>query len=666
MFAARKILFLLVPFFLCTTMIYAQDAPVQWKKIPVEDLQLTSYSADTAASALILCDYGVTSFDDDLNLVFDRHLRVKIFNENGYYFGDHVIRLFDEYDKLDDIEAYTYWINEKGKVQSLEFDDDDLRKEQASEDFIEYKFAMPGLKPGCILEIKYRIITDHIGLVRDWTFQYSEPVRWSEYRVMHLANFAYSSISRGYELFYINEVTPTTKVVAAAAQSYTGKPIANCNMMRYVLKDAPAVRKESYMACPDDYKNKVEIQLAQYALRGGGVKKLGNNWPDFVKDLHESKWFGKRIEVSGSVKKIASEITAGLTEPEEKVKALYNWVSQSIVWDKDERMYPGLKMDEVISQKKGNSADINLLLVSLLRSAGIESDPFILSTRSNGRIQDLYPIRYQFNYVVARAKVNSKSIFLDATNPLRPYDLLSSNLLYVKALAVKEGPLEWTSLGSSKKNTTVNFASIKLNGDGAVSGYLENKWGEYSSLRIRNRLSGSNEKEVISNMLETEYYGFSIDSVMIKGKDELDKSVETTAYVNSDEYAQNTGDLIYFNPHIVYRLKENPFKAEVRKFPVEYGYHNSSVNTINITIPDGYEIKETLKNKNIFAGAANISYSRKVISEGNNLQITCKFDIKEVEVKPNLYPKLREFYSQVLAAESEQIVLAKKSSGTGG
>jgi hypothetical protein len=85
------------------------------KKIPVEDLQLTSYSADTAASALILCDYGVTSFDDDLNLVFDRHLRVKIFNENGYYFGDHVIRLFDEYDKLDDIEAYTYWINEKGK-----------------------------------------------------------------------------------------------------------------------------------------------------------------------------------------------------------------------------------------------------------------------------------------------------------------------------------------------------------------------------------------------------------------------------------------------------------------------------------------------------------------------------------------------------------------------
>jgi hypothetical protein len=361
------------------------------------------------------------------------------------------------------------------------------------------------------------------------------------------------------------------------------------------------------------------------------------------------------------VKDLAAKLTSGITEPEEKVKAIYNWVSQSVVWSGNNRRYPDKKMDEVIDQKEGNSADINMLLVSLLRSAGITSDPFILSTRANGKVQDLYPISSQFNYVVAKAKAGTKDIYLDATDPLRPYDLLPLKVLYTKALAIKEGPVEWVTLGCEKKNNTSNIIWMNLDEEGKMNGYFENIYGEYQSLRIRKDLKDGNEKEIVKKLLETEQYGLEIDSIVVLNKDSISSPLKIKAYVSSDTYAQLSGDNIYLNPNFIFREKENPFKSEIRKFPVNYSYQSCTNNIFTINFPQGYEIKEPIKNKNFFAGAANINYNRKCAQEGNQLQMITKFDIKDIEVKPALYEKLRDFYSRVVAAQSEQIVLAKKN-----
>jgi transglutaminase-like putative cysteine protease len=661
MYSAKKIFsvcFILSLFL--TDFNYTQDFPIEWKKIPQEDLKMTSYAADTSASALILCDFGFTSFNDYLELVFTRHMRVKIFNDNAYDFATHIITLSAEDEYIDDIEGFTYWLDDNGKMAKSELDEDDILKEKITSAYVQHKFTMPALRPGCIVDIRYKIITKSVWAVRDWIFQYTEPVRWSEYRLMYLNNLAYSAVTRGYEGFYINEAIQTTRVVSGTALSYTKNSIANCNILRWVVKDAPAVREEAYSTCPEDYMNKVEIQFSGYAIPGQGVKTFNNDWKTFVKDEHEGKWFGKKISTSGKVKTVANTVTAGIHDNEEKIKAIYNWVTRSITWSGANTRYPQKDMDYVLEQKKGNSADINLLLVSLLKSAGLECYPLILSTRSNGKIQDLYPIDNQFNYVIAKVSDGSKNYYLDATDPLRPYDLLPQKVLYVKAIAIKEGPVEWVTLGCEKKNTTYNIAWLRVDEEGSINGYFENSLGEYVSLSIRKELVSGNERDIIKKYLETEMYGFEIDSIVISNKDSIHLPLKITTYVTSDQYAQVSGDMIYLNPNFVFRIKENPFKAEQRKFPVDYGYYRTFNTIITILFPEGYDVRESIKNKNLYAGASNINYSRKTALEHNQLQLVCKFDIREIEVKPVLYEKLREFYSRLLSTQSEQIVLARK------
>jgi transglutaminase-like putative cysteine protease len=522
---------------------YSQDIPIKWKDIPKEDLEMTSYSADSAASALILCDFGSTTFNDDLSLIYERHIRVKIFNENGYGLATFTISFYDDIEYIDDIEGYTYWLDESGKVLKAELDEDDIQKEVVRDDLINNKFTMPALKPGCVFEIKYKIVTKSLALVRDWYFQYSEPVRWSEYRLMYIRNITYSSVSRGYEPFYVSESTQSTKVVSGTAKRYSNGSIAHCNNLRWVVKDAPAVRKEPFITCTDDYKNRVEIQLSSYTIPGHGVETFSKTWPKFIKEFLDAKWFGDKISNSGKIKDLSAKITEGITDPEEKIKAIYKWVSSSIVWSGRNTKFVDKSLNSIIDSKEGNSAEINMLLISLLKSANIECDPLVLSTRGNGKIQDLYPIMGQFNYVIARAKVNSKYYFLDATDPERPYDLLPSKVLNVKAIAIKEGPVEWTNLNCDKKNNTKSIANVTIDEQGSLSGYFEVSLGEYRSVDLRNALTEKNQTEAIKEMLDTELYGFEIDSVNILNKDSIDSPLRMLVYVSSDHYIQQGGDL---------------------------------------------------------------------------------------------------------------------------
>ena len=53
-----------------------------------------------------------------------------------------------------------------------------------------------------------------------------------------------------------------------------------------------------------------------------------------------------------------------------------------------------------LKTRQGNVAEINLLLTAMLRKAGIEADPMILSTRDNGIANTSYPLISEYNYVI--------------------------------------------------------------------------------------------------------------------------------------------------------------------------------------------------------------------------------------------------------------------------
>ncbi|MBP9212071.1 MAG: hypothetical protein KBF97_04670, partial [Bacteroidetes bacterium] len=312
-----------------------------------------------------------------------------------------------------------------------------------------------------------------------------------------------------------------------------------------------------------------------------------------------------------------------------------------------------------IEAKKGSSADITMLLISMLRAAGLQSDPVILSTRDNGMIQDLYPIISQFNYVVARVIVGKKTMFIDATNPLRPIDLLPAKVLGVKALVIQPNAVEWVRLHAPLRSVDNSFAQLMLDENGGVTGTLEGLYKNYFNVSVRSMLNEKKEVESAKSFFSVEMSGLTVDSVEVKGRDTVSIPVKLKAWVSSPTFAQSGADLLYVNPHIIGRLKDNPFKSPIRKFPVDYTYPREYSSTVQITIPPSYQIKESLKNVTMNVGNG-VSFRRLIQADSLQIQVSTKLEIGTTEVPASEYLRLRELYANMIAMESEQLVLEKR------
>ncbi len=640
--------------------LYAQDPPIQWGVIPKEDLEMKCYPADTNASALILCDYGESSLTNELNIVFRRHARIKILAPKGYTWGTFTIPLYsyEDREELHNIEGATYYLDDRGEVLKRDLESNDIIKQEGDVKHTVYKFTLPGLKPGCIIEVRYDIESKSFGNIYDWVFQHSEPVRWSEYRIRAPICIAYSAVLLGYEPFAVQEIGEVSQLFSGL-RTVLGADYVKCNLHRWAAKNLPALRDEPFITTIDDYVNKVDVQLAGYAFVHRAVERTMNTWGSLVNELVDYKDFLQRVDDTRRVRKKAEEIVHGLSSPEEKIKAIFAWVSKSFVCNGPNQKYSERDVNDVLDSKNGSNADITFLLLSLFRSIGIDADPVLLSTRDNGKIQDLYPIESQFNYVLARATLGSKIFYFDATDPMRPWDLLPTKVLNTRGLVIKKDSVIWAPLTTREQYGNVSFASIHVQPDGTMRGTLEDGYRKYAALLARQGLRKKKDLEIAREQFATEEAGITIDSVKVEGRDSIDMPLKLKAWISSPSYAQSNGDLIYINPHILHRSKENPFKTRIRKFPVDYSYQRSSTSVTTLLLPAGFAVKSMPTDRTLRVGPNFLIYSRKIQADSQQVQMMKKLDIRETEIDPIYYAELKNFYEQMVAIESEQIVLER-------
>ena len=75
----------------------------------------------------------------------------------------------------------------------------------------------------------------------------------------------------------------------------------------------------------------------------------------------------------------------------------------------------------MLKTKTGNSADINFMLLSLLRAEGISAVPVLVSPRDNGLVSIGTPTLSQFNHVIVKVTLDPQHhLLLDATESYVP------------------------------------------------------------------------------------------------------------------------------------------------------------------------------------------------------------------------------------------------------
>jgi hypothetical protein len=657
----------------------AQKPPIKFGDIPIEDLKMTRFEKDSSAVAVVLADYGESSIeynqtDGKFILNFERIQRIKILTKDGLEYANFTIPLYHSggaSEKMSGLKAITYNL-ENGKEIETKMKNDGVFNEKFDNNIDFTKVTLPNVREGSIVEITYKINSDFLFNFQDWEFQRTIPVVLSEYRARIPEYFNYDKYMQGYIALTVNEQTTVPASISIVTKERSGgsgfsaskttfsndKIDYKENRFRWVAQNVPAFKDEPYITSSSDYMSKINFELASTQFPNQPMKRYMGSWDDINKLFNDSEDFGKVVAGNGFLKKITEEITAGIEGPEQKVSAIVNYVKQNVLWDGKNRKYISQSLRKILDEKKGSSADINLLLASMLDKASIEVSLVLLSTRDHGFVREATPISSQFNYVICLAKIGDKSLLLDATEKLLPVGMLPERCLNGNGFIVSEKGFQWVSLQSKTRSRIIANADLTLTASADLIGKLQIDRSGYDALASRKKYFSKDEAEYVKDLIGTR--SWDISKTEIENTKEIHEPIKEKYELVVTEHIMTAGNVFYLNPLLLHKMDENPFKLEVREYPVDYSSPFERIFLCRINMPDGYQVDELPKPKVIALADNAGKYTYSVTQSGNVLNVISNFQINKSIFAQTEYPYLREFYNQVVAKQAEQIVIKKK------
>lgn len=673
-FSACKVVFSTLVLISISFSTHAQKAPIKFGDVPLEDLKMTSCSTDSSAAAVVLADFGTSQLRYDQNkgfqLLFERIRRVKILKKDGLEWANFSIPLYhdsNDDEKLSNLKAVTYNL-ENGKVIETKVKSESIIKEKTNDNWNMTKITWPNAKVGSVLEISYTVLSDFVFNFQDWEFQSTIPTYFSEYRANVPEYFFYEKYMQGYVALNINETTSGTGHIilnsserrnsggfgGVTSSSFQSEKIDfQETHYRWVAKDVPAFKEEPYMTSSKDFVSKINFELSYTKFPDSGVKSYMGSWEDINNSYLES--LGDVISGNNFLKRTTDEIIAGKSTTEEKIAAIFAYVRNNFSWDESKRKYPQETMKKVMDSRKGSSAEINLLLSSMLDKAGVQVSPVLVSTRDNGFVRETMPVSSQFNYVVCMAKWDSKAILLDATDKFLPIGVLPERCLNGNGFLVAKAGYQWVSLQPATKARTVVSADLVLSEDGNLKGTVKVDRLGYHSVNARRSYSAKGKDEYVKEFVGTK--SWEMEKSNFENEADLQNPFKEVYELNIKEHITIAGNTFYVSPFVMGADEANPFKQETRNYPVDFGAPFDYLYVVKITLPSGFNLEELPQSKVIALPEKAGRYIFNATQVGNTVSVTSNFSINKGVFSQTEYPHLREFYSQMVAKQAEQIVV---------
>jgi hypothetical protein len=97
------------------------------------------------------------------------------------------------------------------------------------------------------------------------------------------------------------------------------------------------------------------------------------------------------------------------------------------------------------------------------------------------------------------------------------------------------------------------------------------------------------------------------------------------------------------------------FKHADRKYPVYFPYAFGEVDRVNIKLPNGFTLENTLQSQAARLGYAD--YQILAQFDGKQLVTQRTLQVNGIFFKLELYPEVKDFFSKVQAGDEQQAVL---------
>jgi hypothetical protein len=651
----KPITFLITMLF--AVFLYGQNPmSVKFNRVSSEELSMTSYAKDPKAHAVVLEEYGENYFEvinEQYFIIKHYYVKIKILDKQGieevakvqipFYKGK------NSFEVIKNIKAITHNPGETDELKSDQIFSVDLNKFYG-----EKRFTFPNVKAGSVLEYQYTLESPFYFNFEGWDFQSNIPKIYSEFNAKIPANFRYNRTLKGFQKLDINSAK--VKKGCFRVPGIVGR--ADCEVLKYAMKDIPAFREESFMLSKNNYMSKIAFELAEYVRYNGGKDVYTKTWKAVDKEMRKDKDIGAQVRKNTFFKNQLPDEILAISSELEKARRIYEFIKNHYTWNGEYGLFGDANVRQAFQDRTGNVAEINLSLINSLLAADIKTETVMLSTRAKGLPTQKHPVMSDFNYLIAKVTIGKETFLLDATEKLLSFGLLPLRALNYNGRAMDfKKPSYWFTIAPYQQNRQNTTVTITVDEDGAAMGKLSQNSTGYLAYEKRAELTEQDTDSYLDDF-ENSLPFLSVSDYEIEQKLVPEMPIKELFSLEFDE--EFSDGETFLDPFFLKNFSKNPFQLENRQYPVDFAFSRVYTTRFLLSIPSNFEFTDIPENQNFTLADGKAVCGIKTIQQGGQLNLSFKLILNNYYYEAGEYQALKEFFAKLSILQKNTRIGIKK------
>lgn len=383
---------------------------------------------------------------------------------------------------------------------------------------------------------------------------------------------------------------PRSLAIAGAIGDITIEKTSSAGELSFSTKDVPGIVPEENM--PPATELYPRVLYSSYAT-----------WDQPAAFLADR--FFPHVRVDGPIAERAAEVTAGLTADGDRIRAVFLDVAtnvRNVQLNLGVGGYEPNDASAVLANKYGDTRDKAVLLVSMLRAAGIDAWPAAVAAErvpaDRQQLLESVPTLKQFNRLLVAVPDGGGYRFLDPFLDDAPYGYLRWGRGNTTLVVKDDGSGVRVPVPgfAGDENLARRFMTVVVQPDGAANVHASCELQGYFDRKARMALkdaSPSDEQKVFDAAANAVSSGATDATHSHSDLKNLLEPVRVQQDVSAPDFAVPQGDMMIVRvPVFPYEFASTgvvPTLSE-RKFPFDYPCEATTELEVKMLIPDGYRV----------------------------------------------------------------------------
>jgi hypothetical protein len=612
-----------------------------WQPVSPVELQMTSVAEAPGAPAAIL--YRQVDRDDVANHEYN-YLRIKILTEEGRKYANVEIPFFNGNESIHSIKART--IRPDGTIAN--FEGKPIDKMIVKAKGIKYMakvIVLPDVQVGSIIEYHYlNQLNDRYVFNSNWIL--------SEELFTKHAKFSLKP-SNYFPVRFSWQGLPA----GIAPKNESG-------FVRLETNNIAAFQTEDYMPPQNELKARVDFVYSE-----DSTMQADKFWKKEAKKKNDEveSFIGKRK----AMEQAEAQIVSPNDTPEAKLQKIYARVQQlrntgfeaetTVQEKKREKGKAINNVEDVWKSGSGSGAEITWLYLALVRAAGLEAYPMLVSRRSEYFFtpQTMDPHRLDDNVVLV--KLNGKDTFYDPGTAYTPFGMLPWPETAVQGLRLGKDGGAWvtTTVPDSTVSNITRKADLRMTDQGGLEGKVTVTFSGLEALEMRMELRNEDETtrtKYIEDVVR-EFIPVGID-VDLKNKPDWSSSSPTLVgefELKVQGWASAAGHRALIPVGLFGAPEKHVFEHAARVHPIYFDFPTARIDDVTIELPLGWKVNSVPPDHKDEGRVC--SYNTTAENKNGTLHLTRNLNINALVLDTKYYGALRKFFQMVKTTDEQQIVV---------